>query len=77
MWELIGFHPIVAPGLGMRGPLPDTRRLDRMVRMPIYAQYEVPYLRLIDPMDKTLEVYRLKEGEWWWLRRPMRYELRL
>ncbi|MEM5789150.1 MAG: Uma2 family endonuclease [Syntrophobacteraceae bacterium] len=57
--------------------MPDTRRLDRMVRMPIYAQYEVPYLRLIDPMDKTLEVYRLKEGEWWWLRRPMRYELRL
>jgi len=43
---------------------PDTRRLDRMRKMPIYAQYEVPYLWLIDPIDTTLEVFRLKEGEW-------------
>lgn len=43
---------------------PTTRRLDRMVKMPIYAQYEVSYLWLIDPMDQTLEVYRLKDGEW-------------
>ncbi len=43
---------------------PETRRLDRMVKMPIYAQYEVPYLWLIDPMDQTLEIYRLKESEW-------------
>ncbi|MEM5790015.1 MAG: Uma2 family endonuclease [Syntrophobacteraceae bacterium] len=43
---------------------PGTRRLDRMVKMPIYAQHEVPYLWLIDPMDQTLEVYRLKESEW-------------
>ncbi len=43
---------------------PGTRRLDRMGKMPIYAQYEVPYLWLVDPIDKTLEVFQLKEGEW-------------
>jgi len=43
---------------------PGTRRRDRMKKMPIYAQYEVPHLWLIDPIDKTLEVFRLKEGEW-------------
>lgn len=43
---------------------PATRRRDRMGKMPIYATYEVPYLWLIDPIDKTLEVFRLKEGEW-------------
>jgi Uma2 family endonuclease len=43
---------------------PGTRRLDRMIKMPIYAQHEVPYLWLVDPAEKTLEVFRLKEGEW-------------
>lgn len=43
---------------------PATRRLDRMEKMPIYAQYEVSYLWLADPVEKTLEVFRLKEGEW-------------
>lgn len=43
---------------------PGTRRLDRMEKMPIYARYGIPFLWLIDPEDKTLEVYRLKEGEW-------------
>ena len=43
---------------------PSTRRLDRMEKMPIYAQYGVHYLWLTDPEEKTLEVYRLKEGEW-------------
>jgi len=35
-----------------------------MEKMPIYAQYEVSSLWLIDPIDQTLEVFRLKEGEW-------------
>jgi Uma2 family endonuclease len=43
---------------------PSTRRRDRMEKMPIYAQFEVPYFWLIDPIDMTLEVFRLKEGEW-------------
>ncbi|MDY0040442.1 MAG: Uma2 family endonuclease [Desulforhabdus sp.] len=43
---------------------PGTRRRDRMEKMPIYAQFGVSFLWLIDPIDKTLEVFRLKEGEW-------------
>jgi Uma2 family endonuclease len=43
---------------------PGTRRLDRMKKMPVYAKYEVPYLWLADPEEMTLEVFRLKEGEW-------------
>lgn len=43
---------------------PNTRRLDRMKKMPVYAKYEVPFLWLADPDEMTLEVYRLSEGAW-------------
>ncbi len=43
---------------------PGTRRLDRMEKMPIYADYQVSHLWLVDPIDKTLEVFRLKDEEW-------------
>jgi len=43
---------------------PITRGRDRMEKMPLYAQYGIPYFWLVDPIDKTLEVFRLKEGEW-------------
>jgi Uma2 family endonuclease len=32
--------------------------------MPIYAQHEIPYLWLIDPAAKTLDVFRLATGQW-------------
>jgi Uma2 family endonuclease len=35
-----------------------------MEKMPIYAQYGVPFCWLVDPVDKTLDVFRLKTGEW-------------
>ncbi len=43
---------------------PGTRRLDRMEKMPLYAAHGIPYLWLVDPLAKTLEVFRSKEGEW-------------
>lgn len=43
---------------------PSTRKVDRIRKMPIYARFSVPYLWLLDPLDQTLEVFRLKEGEW-------------
>jgi Uma2 family endonuclease len=43
---------------------PSTRRIDKMEKMPIYAQYGVPFCWLVDPVDKTLDVFRLKTGEW-------------
>ncbi|MGO9313315.1 MAG: Uma2 family endonuclease [Syntrophobacteraceae bacterium] len=43
---------------------PNTLKIDKMEKMPIYARHGVPYLWLIDPIAKTLDVYRLKAGEW-------------
>jgi Uma2 family endonuclease len=36
--------------------------MDRVKKMRIYAQHEVPHLWLIDPIEKTLEVYRFQAG---------------
>ena len=36
---------------------PSTARLDRIVKMPIYAQLGVAHLWLVDPMLQTLEAY--------------------
>jgi Uma2 family endonuclease len=43
---------------------PSTARNDRIKKMPIYARHEVQYLWLLDPRDRTLEIFRLKSGEW-------------
>jgi Uma2 family endonuclease len=41
---------------------PGTRRVDRVVKMPIYRREGVPHLWLVDPEAKTLELFRL-DGE--------------
>jgi Uma2 family endonuclease len=43
---------------------PSTARLDKVRKMPIYAQYGVPYLWLVDPAAKTLDVFALTTGKW-------------
>ncbi len=43
---------------------PSTARIDRAVKMPIYAREGVAHLWLVDPDARTLEVYRLEEGHW-------------
>ena len=43
---------------------PDSRKRDRIKKMPVYAQYGVPYVWLIDPSVKTLDVFRLENGRW-------------
>jgi Uma2 family endonuclease len=43
---------------------PGTARIDRVVKMPLYAEQGVQWLWLIDPDQHTLEVYRLLEGHW-------------
>lgn len=43
---------------------PTTARLDRVRKMPIYAREQVGYLWLVDPLLRTLEVYRLEEQRW-------------
>lgn len=43
---------------------PTTARNDRVRKMPVYAREHVGHLWLVDPILRTLEVYRL-EGQRW------------
>lgn len=43
---------------------PTTALHDRIRKMPIYAEYQVQHLWLVDPLQKTLEAYRLQAGKW-------------
>jgi len=43
---------------------PSTLRVDKIRKMPIYARHEVAYLWLIDPIPKTLDVFKLESGKW-------------
>ena len=42
---------------------PSTGRVDRAVKMPLYAHYGVQYLWIVDPDLKILETYELHEEE--------------
>jgi Uma2 family endonuclease len=41
---------------------PSTAAIDRADKMPIYASVSVPHVWLVDPLVRTLEVYRLDGG---------------
>ena len=41
-----------------------TRRVDLQEKRPVYAREGVAYLWLVDPTDRTLEAFELREGEW-------------
>lgn len=43
---------------------PETVRIDKTKKMPVYARHGVGYFRLIDPTNKTLDVYKLESGKW-------------
>lgn len=43
---------------------PRTGILDRRRKMPIYAREGVSHLWIVDPILKTIEVYRLQTGSW-------------
>ncbi|WP_224366640.1 Uma2 family endonuclease [Hyalangium versicolor] len=43
---------------------PSTSRLDRKVKVPVYAREGVGHLWLVDPEARTLEVLRLGEGRY-------------
>jgi Uma2 family endonuclease len=40
---------------------PGTLRVDRMKKMPIYARERVPHVWLVDPREKTVEVFRIAD----------------
>ncbi len=41
-----------------------TIRLDRLKKMPIYSEFGVSRVWLVDPAAKTLEVFKLVSGHW-------------
>jgi Uma2 family endonuclease len=43
---------------------PSTTRIDRGKKMRIYAEHGVPWMWLVDPIGRTLEVLRLDEDNW-------------
>lgn len=43
---------------------PSTARLDRTVKMAVYASLGVTYLWLLDPILQTLETYELHDQHW-------------
>jgi len=43
---------------------PSTGRIDRSRKMRIYGEAGVPSLWLVDPLAKTLEVYRREDDRW-------------
>jgi Uma2 family endonuclease len=43
---------------------PSTARLDRKKKMPIYAREAVEHLWLVEPLHKTVEIYRLIAEQW-------------
>jgi Uma2 family endonuclease len=43
---------------------PKTARVDRGQKMRIYAREGVGHLWFVDPIARTLEIYRLEHGQW-------------
>ncbi len=43
---------------------PSTARAARMLKMPFYATTAVAYCWLLDPTARTLEAFKLREGQW-------------
>ena len=41
-----------------------TRKLDLHGKRPVYAREGIPHLWLVDPTDRTLEVFELHGGQW-------------
>lgn len=43
---------------------PSTERIDRLRKLRIYAREGVAHLWLVNPLQRTLEVFRLDESHW-------------
>ena len=43
---------------------PSTEQKDRTIKMPLYARYHIPFLWLVHPILKTVEVFMLHQEQW-------------
>jgi Uma2 family endonuclease len=70
-WRRERFPPVddppwlsLAPDWACEVLSPSTARIDRGRKLRIYAAAGVGWLWLVDPIEQTLEVLRLREGAW-------------
>ena len=54
----------LAPNWACEVLSPSTRRVDLQEKRPIYAREDVSHLWFIDPTDRTLEAFELRDCEW-------------
>jgi len=57
-------HFTLAPDWVCEVLSPSTRRLDLHGKRPVYAREGVAHLWLVEPTDRTLEAFELREGQW-------------
>lgn len=62
--DVSGAFVTVAPDWICEVPSPSTEAIDRSDKMDIYARERVKHAWLIDPIDRTLEVYALDAERW-------------
>ena len=43
---------------------PGTIQVDKIRKMPLYVRYSVEHAWLIDPIARTMDVFRLESGRW-------------
>lgn len=43
---------------------PSTGRLDRMLKLPVYGRWRVAYAWIVDPIQRTVEAFRLVGAQW-------------
>jgi Uma2 family endonuclease len=53
-----------APDWACEVASPSTARIDRSRKMRIYAREGVGHLWIVEPVARTIEVYRLEHGQW-------------
>jgi hypothetical protein len=66
-WSAIGFCSpmgLVRHRTRLVCGAPRTEAIDRGRKLGIYAREGVNHLWLVNPLAKTLEVYRLSDGRW-------------
>ncbi|SRR5258708_7757914 len=55
---------VVAPDWVCENVSPSTSRFDRIKKLPFYATQSIKHAWLIDPIPRTLEVFRNEAGRW-------------
>ena len=55
---------VIAPDWVCETMSDTTRELDLNGKRPVYAREGIPYLWLVDPVDRTLEAFEVHEGQW-------------